>query len=180
MEAWRQYQAFGRNASDISGGHSRPFSSHHLVEPSLAGSPSIPASRASSDPHTSSNTLIEPKPTLVESKLGDSINSHLPGINPLSPASPDASPTSTYVAFAPNDPANPQNWSTAYKSWVIFLLQSLTISLTAAASFGAPAEYALMQELGGSQVGVTAVTGAFLVGTGLGAMPAAPLSERES
>lgn len=83
----------------------------------------------------------------------------------------------TYVAFEPSDPANPQNWSLAYKSWVVFLLAFLTLSLTFASSASSSANEGMKREFGCGDVVATASTGLFLVGMGIGAMPFAPLSE---
>ncbi|WVQ83309.1 hypothetical protein IAT38_005448 [Cryptococcus sp. DSM 104549] len=83
----------------------------------------------------------------------------------------------TYVKFDHDDPRNPQNWSIAYKTWVIALLAFLTLSLTFASSASAAAEKGMREEFGCSQIAATAGTGIFLVGMGVGAMPMAPLSE---
>ena len=84
-----------------------------------------------------------------------------------------------YVSFLPGDSSNPQNWSSIYKAWVVFLLTFLTLSLTYASSASSSAETGIMEEFGCEEVAATASTGLFLLGMGLGAMPAAPLSERE-
>ncbi|KAL7425043.1 hypothetical protein Q5752_000731 [Cryptotrichosporon argae] len=89
----------------------------------------------------------------------------------------DEKPDVIWVAFEAGDPANPQNWSTAYKAWVIALLSWLTLSLTFASSVSAAAESAVMDQFGCGQVPATLTTGAFLIGMGAGAMPSAPLSE---
>jgi DHA1 family multidrug resistance protein-like MFS transporter len=83
----------------------------------------------------------------------------------------------TYVDFEPADPANPKNWSTAYKSIVVAQLSFLTLSLTYASSASSSAEKGMMEEFGCNQVVATASTGLFLLGMGIGAMPFAPLSE---
>lgn len=85
----------------------------------------------------------------------------------------------TYVGFLTGDKANPQNWSMGYKAWVIAQLTFLTLSLTFASSVSSAASSGARAELGGSEIAGTATTGAFVVGIGLGAMPFAPLSERE-
>lgn len=85
----------------------------------------------------------------------------------------------TYVAFEPSDPQNPKNWSLIYKSWVIFLLSFLTLSLTFASAASSSAENGMKEEFGCGDVVATAATGLFLVGMGIGAMPFAPLSECE-
>ena len=85
-----------------------------------------------------------------------------------------------YVSFEPNDPANPQNWSRTYKSWVVVQLTWLTLSLTFASSAAAPAQDGMMAEFGCSEVTAVATTGVFLIGMGIASMPFAPLSERKS
>ncbi|XAO21400.1 hypothetical protein I312_100149 [Cryptococcus bacillisporus CA1280] len=82
-----------------------------------------------------------------------------------------------FVTFDENDPRNPQNWSKAYKTFVIGLLAFLTLSLTFASSVSSAAERGMMEEFGCSQVAATAATSMFLIGMGVGAMPMAPLSE---
>jgi len=84
----------------------------------------------------------------------------------------------TYVAFELADPANPKNWSTAYKSVVVAQLSFLTLSLTYASSASSSAKDGMMKEFGCNEVVATASTGLFLLAMGIGAMPFAPLSER--
>ena len=84
-----------------------------------------------------------------------------------------------YVTFEPNDPQNPQNWSRWYKAFVLAQLTFLTLSLTFASAASAPAEAGFMEEFGAGPITATAGTGLFLIGCGLGALPTAPLSERE-
>lgn len=82
-----------------------------------------------------------------------------------------------YVTFLPDDPSNPQNWSLAYKSWLVIQLGILSVSLTFASSISSAAALGARGELGGGELAGVATTGAFVVGIGLGAMPFAPLSE---
>ena len=89
----------------------------------------------------------------------------------------EAANQATYVAFEPADPANPQNWSDAYKAWVIVQLSILTLSLTFASAASSSAEKGMMEEFGCGEVAAVASTGVFLMGMGIGAMPFAPLSE---
>jgi hypothetical protein len=154
MEAWRQYHAFGRSV---------PAASHTRSEKSSAAS-STPAVVAGAN-DVDAGAAVESQPETVAD--GD--------------PSPIGSDTKAlYVQFEENDSQNPQNWSIAYKAWVIFLLSNLTTSLTLAAAVGAPTEDQLRDRFGATAIQATATTGAFLVGQGLGAMPAAPLSECES
>lgn len=148
MEAWRQYQAFGRlpdlrpekiDSSSADRGRS-PIPPIQNVEPDSARSASSQS-------------------TVVEQDSGESQT------------------TPRYVSFEEGDNANPHNWSILYKAWIIAILSFLTLSLTFASSVSAATENAVMEELGCSQIAATATTGVFLVGMGLGAMPAAPLSE---
>ena len=92
---------------------------------------------------------------------------------------PDEHKPGPYVAFTHEDPSNPQNWSQAYKAWVIGQLTFLTLSLTFASSISSAASPGALAEFGkeGYTIGGVATTGAFVVGVGLGAMPFAPLSE---
>lgn len=85
----------------------------------------------------------------------------------------------TYVSFEPSDPANPQNWSPAYKVAVVSQLAFLTLSLTYASSASSSARDGMMREFACNTVVGQASTGLFLIGAGIGAMPFAPLSERK-
>jgi hypothetical protein len=104
--------------------------------------------------------------------------SHITNSTPLD--LPEEHKPAPYVAFTPEDPSNPQNWSQAYKAWVIGQLTFLTLSLTFASSISSAASPGALSEFGkeGNTIGGVATTGAFVVGVGLGAMPFAPLSER--
>jgi DHA1 family multidrug resistance protein-like MFS transporter len=99
---------------------------------------------------------------------------------PVESSPGDLEKSPRYVSFDDLDQANPQNWSIAYKGWVIALLSNLTLSLTFASSVSSAAEGGVMEEFGCGQIAATATTSTFLIGMGIGAMPAAPLSECES
>jgi len=178
MEAWRQYHAFG-------------VSEQSKPERRKEGEPFAPA-RTAISPASTAETLHEPEPNSITVKLEEKVNrgrdDPSPPPNPLETVPPplggeeagaNQPPPSQpiYVSFLPSDPQNPQSWSTAYKSWVVFLLTFLTLSLTFASSASSSAETGVMEDFGCGKVAATATTGVFLIGMGLGAMPAAPLSE---
>ena len=112
----------------------------------------------------------EPTPATTPSRRGSTLVA-----SPIE--NPEKSPD--YVTFEPNDPQNPQNWSRWYKAFVLAQLTFLTLSLTFASAASAPAEAGFMEEFGAGPITATAGTGLFLIGCGLGALPTAPLSERE-
>lgn len=185
MEAWRQYRAFTLDQQPTS---TRPLP----VE--LAAIPTSPATSSTTlhgsitqqakhekllsrvDNPSPPPTPLDPVPPPLSSSKPAPTFDHPP---PAHAQGPDPSLSPIYVQFHPDDPSNPQNWTVPYKSWVIFLLTFLTLSLTFASSASSSAEPGVIQEFGCSEVAATATTGAFLVGMGMGAMPAAPLSERE-
>lgn len=153
MEVWLQYRAFSQSAP-----------TQPSPKPAAIGTPEPQHQHDRSHDNSGAPTLVgtdqEPK-------------------EPNGPALPASSPAS-YVGFLSGDKANPQNWSMAYKIWVIVQLTFLTLSLTFASSVSSAASSGARVELGGSELAGTATTGAFVVGIGLGAMPFAPMSERES
>ncbi len=174
MEAWRQYRAFTLDqepATSTTETHTNtsvanPASSATTLREPIRTSPDNQKEEQRKDDSSSpSTTPNRPVPTSAEKP-------------PLTLLTSLTSPTlPTYVSFLPSDPSNPQNWSSLYKAWVVFLLSFLTLSLTFASSASSSAEIGVMEEFGCGEIAATAMTGVFLVGMGLGAMPAAPLSE---
>ena len=185
MEAWSQYKAFSLPQ--------RP-EQKESVPPSTSVSPLI---ATSTSPFASTATTLRgdltdgekrktghhakdnasPPPTPFQGTPPPVTNPEDQRDQSIRPNEKPSRSEPTYVAFLPSDPLNPQNWSSTYKAWVVFLLTFLTLSLTFASSASSAAETGVMAEFGCGQVAATATTGVFLVGMGLGAMPAAPLSE---
>ncbi|KAK6087437.1 major facilitator superfamily transporter [Seiridium cupressi] len=81
------------------------------------------------------------------------------------------------VAFVPNDPENPKNWSKGYK-WYCTMVVAITCFVVAFASAVITADVAApAEELGVSEeVSLLAIT-VFVIGFGVGPMVFAPLSE---
>ena len=183
MEAWRQYRAFTAPASTHVnvlerkvGGRSTVFSPSLTAEtlndpPPPFSTTEKTAPQGKNDPSLSPKTL-EPVPASTSEEEGSGTPTSATATRP-----PPAPKEPTYVSFDPSDPADPQNWSFAFKSWVVSLLSFLTLSLTYASSASSSAKAGVMEEFGCGEVAATATTGIFLVGMGMGAMPAAPLSE---
>lgn len=81
------------------------------------------------------------------------------------------------VAFVPNDPHNPKNWSKAYK-WYCTMVVALTCFVVAFASAVITADItAPAEELGVSEEVSLLAVSVFVVGFGIGPMVFAPLSE---
>jgi hypothetical protein len=55
------------------------------------------------------------------------------------------------VDWADNDPGNPHNWSTGYRSWHTFQLSVLALAASLASSIIAPTNLVLARHLGVSQ-----------------------------
>lgn len=194
MQAWRQYQAFipPPNPAEKTQEGTVLASEPHPNASDPARTDGTPVANGSS---TLANTDLRLSPSSSETTaigLHDSPLQPTP-IRPdqngelngqQTPPSNDAGGNGSaskpiYVSFEENDPLDPHHWSTVYKAWVVFQLIFLTLSLTFASSAASPAEKGMMEEFACGQVAATATTGIFLVGTGLGALPFAPLSERK-
>jgi MFS family permease len=81
------------------------------------------------------------------------------------------------VAFAPDDPGNPKNWSKAYK-WYITLVVAMTCFVVAFASSVITADIAgVVKEFDVSEEVALVSISVFVVGFGVGPMVFAPLSE---
>lgn len=81
------------------------------------------------------------------------------------------------VAFTPNDPENPKNWSKAYKWWCTMVV-ALTCFVVAFASSVITADVmGVAKEFGVSEEAALVPISVFVVGFGVGPMIFAPLSE---
>ncbi|KAI5463694.1 major facilitator superfamily domain-containing protein [Mariannaea sp. PMI_226] len=81
------------------------------------------------------------------------------------------------VAFTPNDPENPKNWSKAYKWWVTMCV-ALTCFVVAFASSVITADVmGVAEEFNVSEEAALVTISVFVVGFGVGPMMFAPLSE---
>jgi MFS family permease len=81
------------------------------------------------------------------------------------------------VAFEPNDPGNPKNWSKAFK-WYCTMVVALTCFVVAFASSVITADIpGVMEEFGVSEEVALVSISLFVVGFGIGPMVFAPLSE---
>ena len=81
------------------------------------------------------------------------------------------------VDWEPHDPANPRNWSTAYKSWITFLLGMLALAASLGSSIISPAEETIMRYTHiSSEVSVLPIS-FYILGFAFGPMLWAPVSE---
>ena len=81
------------------------------------------------------------------------------------------------VAFEPDDPENPKNWSKAYK-WYCTMVVALTCFVVAlASSVITPDIEGVQKEFGVSREAALLSITVFVVGFGVGPMAFAPLSE---
>ena len=81
------------------------------------------------------------------------------------------------VDWEPNDPANPRNWSTAYKSWITFMLGMLALAASLGSSIISPAEERIRQYTHiSSEVSVLPIS-FYILGFAFGPMLWAPVSE---
>jgi hypothetical protein len=71
--------------------------------------------------------------------------------NPLTPTASVKDDPRYIVAWEPNDPDNPQNWSGLYKSWVTFQLSMLALAASVASSMIAPAGSVVAKQIGVSE-----------------------------
>lgn len=86
-------------------------------------------------------------------------------------------PAYQLVAFEPNDPGNPKNWSKAFK-WYCTMVVALTCFVVAFASSVITADIpGVMEEFGVSEEVALVSISLFVVGFGIGPMVFAPLSE---
>ena len=81
------------------------------------------------------------------------------------------------VDWEPNDVANPQNWSTAYKSWITVQLGMLALAASLGSSIISPAENAIMDYTRiSSEVAVLPIS-FYILGFAFGPLLWAPVSE---
>ena len=81
------------------------------------------------------------------------------------------------VGWAENDPENPKNWNTSYKSWLTFQLGMLALAASLASSIIAPAEDAISSEFGISREAVVLSISLYILGFAVGPLMWAPVSE---
>lgn len=119
-------------------------------------------------------------------------NWHLPGPNPLDEENvlPGAQPTLEaetkemgksedpfLVKWQPNDPENPREWPTLYKSWITFQLGMLALSASLGSSIIAPAEPDIAEYVGVSVEVTVLIISLFVIGFAVGPIAWAPISE---
>lgn len=81
------------------------------------------------------------------------------------------------VAFEPNDPEDPKNWSFAFKGWITFQLGMLALAASLGSSIIAPAETAISSYMHISEeVSVLAIA-LYVLGFAFGPLLWAPISE---
>ena len=81
------------------------------------------------------------------------------------------------VDWEPNDPANPRNWSTSYKSWITFQLGMLALSASMGSSIISPAEDSIRHYTHiSSEVAVLPIS-LYILGFAFGPLLWAPVSE---
>jgi MFS family permease len=76
-----------------------------------------------------------------------------------------------------DDPENPQNWSTSFKSWVTFQLGMLAFGASLASSIIAPANKVIAEYVGVSEDVVVLNVSLYVVGFAFGPLMWAPFSE---
>ncbi|KIV82552.1 hypothetical protein PV11_04654 [Exophiala sideris] len=76
-----------------------------------------------------------------------------------------------------NDPENPQNWSTSFKSWVTLQLSMLAFAASLASSIIAPANDTIAAYLGVGEEVVVLNVSLYVIGFAVGPLVWAPLSE---
>lgn len=79
--------------------------------------------------------------------------------------------------FGPNDPENPRDWSTAYKSFVTFQLGMLALAASLGSSIISPAEPKIAKYIGVSDEVAILVISLFVIGFAVGPIAWAPISE---
>ncbi|KAK1719501.1 multidrug resistance protein [Colletotrichum acutatum] len=105
--------------------------------------------------------------------LGDEENNKLSGTR----IDPEKGKNIHLVAFLPNDPENPQNWSLMKKVFVTFQICLLTVSVYVGSAIYNAGVLDVIQVFGVSQVAALLGLTLFVAGYGLGPMIWSPLSE---
>ena len=94
------------------------------------------------------------------------------------PPSDDERGRDTYlVDWEPNDPNNPRNWKTAYKSFLTFQLGMLALAASLGSSIISPAEDAIAEYAGVSPQVATLSLSLYILGFAFGPLLWAPISE---
>ncbi|KAH8668800.1 c6 zinc finger domain-containing protein [Xylariales sp. PMI_506] len=151
------------------------------VKADLANSsPRSPMSRSQSGTPTSNSHEGAADPQLAQESDQEKGKSesptNVPGVTVLGPSEEDGSLV-YLVGWKPDDPLNPQNWST-YRKWTcIGAVLLLTIALTIPASIDAPVAAEFNEHFGVSAIAGSLTTGMFLIGTGVGSLFAGTVSE---
>ncbi|QIX00362.1 hypothetical protein AMS68_005879 [Peltaster fructicola] len=81
------------------------------------------------------------------------------------------------VAFEPDDPLDPRNFSTKYKIWITFVLGMLALSASLGSSIVSPAEQAVAEEFGVSSEVTILMISLYVLGFCVGPLIWAPVSE---
>ncbi|KAJ5648760.1 MFS general substrate transporter [Penicillium lividum] len=89
----------------------------------------------------------------------------------------NAKPASILVGWDENEPANPHNWSTTYKSWITFQLGMLAMAASLGSSIIAPAESTLEDHFGISHEVAVLCISLYIIGFAFGPLCWAPFSE---
>ncbi|XXG96681.1 hypothetical protein Hte_002971 [Hypoxylon texense] len=79
--------------------------------------------------------------------------------------------------YGPDDPENPQNWSSNWKVLIVFLMCILNFSFYIASSIYVPGIPSIMEDFGVSEIVATLGLSLFTIGYGLGPMLWSPMSE---
>ncbi|KAJ5761244.1 MFS general substrate transporter [Penicillium odoratum] len=89
----------------------------------------------------------------------------------------NAKPASILVGWDENEPANPHNWSTKYKSWITFQLGMLAMAASLGSSIIAPAESTLADHFSISHEVAVLCISLYIIGFAFGPLCWAPFSE---
>ena len=81
------------------------------------------------------------------------------------------------VDWEENDPENPKNWSTGYKSWLTFQLGMLALAASLGSSIISPAEDAISSTFGVSHEATVLCISFYILGFAFGPLLWAPISE---
>ncbi|KAI5460576.1 cycloheximide resistance protein [Mariannaea sp. PMI_226] len=111
-----------------------------------------------------------------ENTTGGSLSDHADEKAETTPAPP--APDSHIVDwYQPDDPDNPQNWSTAKKSFVMFEICLLTFAIYSGSAIITPAQTTIMELFGVSAQLASMTLSLYVLGYGFGPLLFSPLSE---
>lgn len=79
--------------------------------------------------------------------------------------------------YGPEDPDNPQNWSSFKSVWIIFAIAFLTVSIYMGSSIYTPGAAEMIRELNTTRVKAVLPLTAFIMGYAVGPMVLSPMSE---